>query len=478
MDIFRKSLIYAIVFVFLGPVEIFAFDYVINDFTIYPTPNIPRPPKGVTFQDSLYHTNITRITDALIDTPGSKWPYLQAGYPKHDIENADASMLVLQGSGAPGWHIFNPNPPYNRISGINYYLGSTGQAIDFRWDSVDPNKGYYQYRCQFWKYDVALKKGTPLYDFRQDFVLPENTTMSFVSMQEEGCPSDDCKYWAFRVQYHSSTHNPTYWVHALIVFDKDFYGPDQGKVISVIDETHPDFKPAGFTSMDRTGNYVWIGDTHRFYKRDFSSYVNPGITGHADLAMSKEGRQVLFGFKNKGGSNYWAVMWDLESHVTTWLAPIGLPRYHFSGNAYDKPGWGVVCTFKISETSPFYNDREVIMVELTTRTDPPPRVWRICKDRTLYAGYADGPFAKINRKGTKIWFGSNWGTPLRDGGQYDVFQVNLPSTWYQDLSAGVFPPATGSPTPSIPTTTPTTPTPTTTTAPPSPPKGIKILTSP
>ena len=50
-----------VLFVFCNSMESFAFDYIINDFKFYPIPNVSRPPKGVTIQDPIFHTSITRI---------------------------------------------------------------------------------------------------------------------------------------------------------------------------------------------------------------------------------------------------------------------------------------------------------------------------------------------------------------------------------------------------------------------------------
>ena len=132
-------------------------------------------------------------------------------------------------------------------------------------------------------------------------------------------------------------------------------------------------------------------------------------------------------------------MVDIETGKLTYLVPIGSPRYHFSGRCFDKPGWGIVSTYHAngkSEDNPglenTWGDYEVFMVELTDRSDPKPRVWRLAKTHTLFKSYADAPFAKINKKGTKVWFGSGWGKSSIDG-PYDVYQINLPSTWYQDL---------------------------------------------
>lgn len=68
--------------------------------------------------------------------------------------------------------------------------------------------------------------------------------------------------------------------------------------------------------------------------------------------------------------------------------------------------------------------------------------------RTVRKDYGDDIFASMNRKGTKIFFDSGWGQSyLGPGAQYDVYQINLPSTWYQDLMGNMAPTASISATP-------------------------------
>jgi hypothetical protein len=427
--------------IFYNALPLLAFDYVINDFKFYPVPNIPRPPKGVQFTDPIFHTSIVRITDAPTEAIGGKYNYAQAGYSKHDIENADGTKLIIQTLSSSTWFIWNANPPYNKILEISPTLIGWGRAIDCRWDAVDPNILYFTMGGKLYKYDIRTPQhATVLHDFKDDF---PSADYAGVGMDEEGTPSEDSRYWAYRVTYFNLKHSPQWWPHAILVYDKDFYGKDKGKVISMIDETNPNFRGPGFTSMSPDGKYVWIGDADHIYPRDLSSVKAMNIEwGHADWAISKEGRLVLFGFALKDNNwnlGYWATMIDVETNEITYLAgPIGLPRYHFSGKSYNKPGWGIISTYQYNEKmggGPMYNDFEISMIELTKRKAPPPRVWRLAKTHTnMKDGYADAPFAKINKKGTKVWFGSGWGASYTDpGGQYDVYQINLPSTWYQDL---------------------------------------------
>ena len=85
------------------------------------------------------------------------------------------------------------------------------------------------------------------------------------------------------------------------------------------------------------------------------------------------------------------------------------------------------------ETPDQWSEHEVYLVELTKRTDPSPKVWRLAHTHTVRKAYADAPFAKMNKSGTKVWFGSGWGGSYQDY-QYDVYQIDLPFGWYKDLT--------------------------------------------
>jgi hypothetical protein len=455
MKLVRKSLTCAIIFVFLSSVEIFAFDYIINNYNFYAIPNISRPPKGITFQDPVFHTEIVRITDALVDVPtlpsaSTKLNYAQAGYPKHDIENADGTLLIIQSYRYPYWHVWNANPPYNKIKDLPIKFVDTKDP-DVRWDASDPATIYSTYGSTFLKYNVTTGQMTLLHDFKNDF---PGKPISRAYTAEEGDASTDKRYWAFKIRCYAATHSPTWWDTAYVVYDKDFFGKDNGKVISVLNGGGPLWKGAGFISMSPSGKYVWIGDTHYIYPRDFSSIRSLGFSDHADMAISAEGREVVFGFKHRSDAlGYWTCMADIETGQFTWLTQMGkgggVAMYHISANSVDKPGWGLVSCYGPNYPTPptAWDDLSVYMVELTTRKDPPPRVWRLAHTHTARKGYSDDSFAKINKKGTKVWFGSGWGQPLASGAQYDVYQINLPSTWYKDLMGNLPPTASISATP-------------------------------
>jgi hypothetical protein len=404
-----------------------AFQYLIDGSTFYPIPEIARPEKGVVMQDRNFHCDVVRITDSPTDVP-SKYNYAQPGYPKHNIENANGTKLLIQSKDWPGWHIWNAMPPYNKIKDLPAELVKDKDP-DVRWDNDDGSILYCTGGTKFYKYNWVTDEITVLYDFKVDF---PNEPVVRVYMMEEGDASDCRRYWAFIARCKDETAQVVWYNTAYVVFDKDFYARDKGKIISRLDSSSPNWVTAGFISMSPSGKYVWIGDGHHVYSREFSTVRDLRCSGHADMAFSDEGREVIV-VGGWYGNSTWIKMVDLETGESNWLAPI-VGAYHISGNCHDRPGWAVISVYYPSypEKADDWSEHSVLMIELTKRKDPPARVWRIANTHTVRKDYSDDPFAKINKRGTKIWFGSGWGNSYQDG-QYDVYQVNLPATWYQDL---------------------------------------------
>ncbi len=413
--------------------------FVVDDFRFHEIPDAGRPQKGQVYVDTVFHSRITRITDAPTDVPGRHHHYAQPGYPKHDIENADGSMLIVQSFSGSCWQIWNARPPYNKIREIPASLIGWGMPIDARWDNSDPDILYYYKGTQFFKYSVTSNKAVLLRDFKKDF--PDEPVVS-VTMQEEGDASDDRRYWAFIIRCKDperikQKRDPWYNA-AYVVYDKDYHGKDKGEIVATLTNKQSAWREAGFISMSPSGRYVWIGDKHRVYQRDFSAPRDLGCYGHADMAFDDEGREVLVcGGECHSGSKYlgvWYKMIDLKSGEATWLSPAGKSAYHISGNSHDIPGWAVVSLYE--PTAPVrpsqWYEHSINMIELTRRKEPEPRVWRIAHTHTVRKSYGDDPFAKINRKGSRIWFGSGWGNSYKDG-QYDLYQIDLPHGWPETL---------------------------------------------
>lgn len=449
--------IVVLIIAFSSSIGVLAFNYIINDFTVYPIPNISKPQKGVTFQDPTFHTDIVRITDSAVDFKG----YASCGYPKYNIENADGTMLIIQSYKYPGWFIINANPPYNVIrelpGGVNQNSLVGDKDPDVRWDNSDPNILYSTYTTQFLKFNVKTGERTVLHDFKVDNIDPH---LVRVYTCEEGDGSDDRRYWAFALSCYDATRpsNTAWYGAGIVVYDKDFNGKDNGAVLSVLKAANPLFKGWNFVSMSPSGKYVWVGAPPSYiYPRDFSSMKTIQTHGHVAMAIDKLGREVLVDSiidPIYGSTVDWARMSDIETGEQWLLAPLGENGgCHWSGNAHDRPGWAVYSDYYSTQESKDWSASSVFMVELVrlpnlklpdilyaTKPDLTnrARVWRLAHTHMLKKDYSDDPFAKINKKGTKVFFGSGWGNSYQDG-PYDVYQINLPSTWYQDL-VGYIPP--------------------------------------
>ena len=107
---------------------------------------------------------------------------------------------------------------------------------------------------------------------------------------------------------------------------------------------------------------------------------------------------------------------------------------HFSGNCANTPGWILVSTYGSKNTLPDENhswmDTQLFMVELQANSS----VWRIAHTHSYtslsYTGeknYFVEAFASVNTRGTKIYFGANWGN--FDTDYTDTYQVTLPQGW-------------------------------------------------
>jgi hypothetical protein len=180
------------------------------------------------------------------------------------------------------------------------------------------------------------------------------------------------------------------------------------------------------------------------YDREFKKQpvrLTHGGGWHCDVGLDDEGREVIFyyggyTFSPGGQSNGCYAMCDLETGTETVLTGKvdNGPGLHFDCSSIFTPGWGLISTY---QPAPFkesnWAEYSIHLVELTRRKNPPPRIWRICHTHTNQESYNDCAFATFDRFGTKIFFSSNWGTSIKKGGDIDVYQVDLPPNWYEDL---------------------------------------------
>lgn len=409
-------------------------------------PDISKPEKGVSFFDPVFGTKITRISDRKVD--GLKFSakkgygsFMHPSYPKHNYDNADGSMLLFYGSLGSGKILYDAGSlkrlKYLRTKAMNWY-----QPTEPRWDAHDPDILYYHRRppTALSMYNVKTDKFKVLHDFNNEF--PGSTV---ITMAEEGDCSYDSRYFAFLLR---APRGSSKWAHkAVFCYDrvKDI-------IVGKIDMPIPGFERQGggnWVGMSPSGKYVLLGTSPMLvYDREFKNpplKLTHGGGWHCDVGLDDEGREVIFypggkSFSPGGQSNGCYAMCDLktgtETVLTEKVGKIGAKHAgsHFDCSCIFTPGWGLVSIYHAApKQQAHWRQYSIHLVELTRRTEPPPRIWRISNTWVNRGSYIDDPFATFDRFGTKIFFGSNWGTPYKKGGDIDVYQVELPADWYEDL---------------------------------------------
>jgi hypothetical protein len=130
-------------------------------------------------------------------------------------------------------------------------------------------------------------------------------------------------------------------------------------------------------------------------------------------------------------------MLDLETGAVTPLWPIDFSHtpigLHFSGLAYDRPGWALVSTYSGGYPEAYtWMDDQVFAVELRAGG----RVVRLAHtrsrvDETQEHDYWAEPQATTNRDLTRLLFTTNWGRSGTD--QVETYLISLPADWTSNL---------------------------------------------
>jgi hypothetical protein len=368
---------------------------------------------------------VVRVTDRRID--GYQDHGIKQEYARCDPENADGTRLVLRGTQA-SWYLYDARS-FRLLKRLP--LGSGGQEPEPRWDATDPRLLYHLSGMRLMSLDVERSQEALVHDFAKAF--PGGR---FLTSGSEGDASVDRRYFCLIVK--DADWRPL----AVLVFDRP-----QRRIVGRMDRL-PD--SMNWVSMDMTGRHCVIGWDSRpiaAYGPDLGHQVSlpAGARGHADLALTAEGKDVLV-FQDV--KRDWIAMADLETGRQTDLVripfrvntDIGL---HFSGNAAQVPGWVLVSTYGAREPPPgrshSWMDLQIFMVELRSQ----PRIWRIAATRSYTfiepghgeKAYFAEPFAAINTRGTRVYWGSNWGqTDLQ---RIDLYLAELPAQWPERLQTAV-----------------------------------------
>ena len=372
------------------------------------------PAKGVAFTDSLYGSTIIRITDRTID--GYSGPGIENEYARSDAENCDGTRIILRGQDGE-WYLYD-RPGCHMLKHLTD-LG-LGEEPEPRWDASAPNRFYYVHGSELRQHDITGDTYAVVHDFKAEYPVA-----SFITTKTEGDASLDQRYWCFMVE------DSVYGVPAVVCYDRQL-----DSVIGAM-TSFPD--GINWVSMDMSGTHCIIGyesSAAQAFTRDFGTMTQlpAGATGHMDVAFTADSSDVMVFQSNTTDS---ITMVDLNTGAVTPLVAIpfdvnGDIGLHFSGNCAATPGWCLVSTCG-AENPPSgqahsWMDNLLFMVEL--KADP--RIVKLCRTR-CYTGRGPQPnyfaeaYATVNRAGTRVYFGSNWGDYTQD--YTDAYEVRLPTGW-------------------------------------------------
>ena len=373
-----------------------------------------KPTKGVFFPDSVYDSELGRITDKATD--GYSGPGIENEYARADAENADGTRVILRGQDGQ-WYVYRRSD-YTTAGALADI--SSGEELEPRWDATDPDVFYHVWNSELRSFNVATGTTNTVHNFQDEFPV-----CMYITTKTEGDASLDRRYWCFMVE--DSAFN----VVAVACYDRQLDSVVGAKI------SFPDV--INWVSMDMSGSHCIVGyesSPAQAFTRDFGvmTQLPPGATGHMDVAWTSDSADVMVFQSNTTDS---ITMVDLVTGAATPLVAIPFDvstdiGLHFSGNCAGTPGWVLVSTYG-AENPPSgqahsWMDNLLFMVEL--KADP--RIVKLCRTRchtgkNPQSNYFAEAYATVNRAGTRVHFGSNWGDYTQD--YTDAYEVRLPTGW-------------------------------------------------
>jgi hypothetical protein len=403
----------------------------VTGLDVYPVPDLVEPAPRQWFVDPTFGTCLIRVTDRGRDLgtdDDSKGVVNE--YSRVQSFNADGSRLLAY-SIEGGWYLYDAQ---TLLAFDELPLG-----VEPRWDAEDPALIYYLDETRLMSYDIASETKIEIHDFAGDF---PNQDVAAVWTRFEGRPSRDRRFWGLMAEDQE-------WLpFAFVVYDR------QADTVTIRDMRgvpgvendvdHVTISPLGtyfLASFDRACEEGQRGDDEHpcglmVYDRDLSNGRGLlRIIGHYDPVLDSSGREVIV-YQDIDTDQI--SMLDLESGTVIPLWDIDFSHtaigFHFSGLAYDRPGWAVVSTHD-NETGSFtWMDDQVFAVELKAGG----HVVRLAHTQSLVddereLDYWAEPHASTNSDLTRIVFGTNWG---RSGtGEVEMYMIALPPDWTERLAS-------------------------------------------
>ncbi|MDO4231696.1 MAG: hypothetical protein Q4D19_06155 [Lautropia sp.] len=390
------------------------------------TPGVAAP-----FQDPNYGSCIARITDN-----GYNGAYRRSDYSRRQSFNADSSyMLIYALNGF--WYLYDAKT----LTEIRQLNGPAGDAEPF-WHPTDPGKLYYLNRdgigMQIHLLDVNSNASQLVSDMgAQVQALWPSATAAWT--RSEGSPSADGRYWCFLAENSSS------W-RSVGVFTWDL---QENRIVGSM----PLSERPDHVSMSPSGNYCVISSDGamgtRSYRRDFgapySAYINqPWLqlmskSEHSDIAYDRN-RVDAYVAVDYAVGDVFSTNLVTGKRTSLFSAYPGrtASALHFSGKAYNNPGWVLVSAYSAYHADNVWNNirnthqqqwmhRKMFAVSLEENPTirPIAHVDSNAVDSGNFFSYWSEPQATVNRDFTRFMFNTNWNS--NDGREVETYLAAIPN---------------------------------------------------
>ena len=367
---------------------------------------LARPRRGESFGEPDSPVCSVRATDHAADAISG---FAVNDYSRREPFNADDSRFIVN-SGDGHWYLYDADT----LQKLARLEGPSGDA-EPQWHPSDPNTLYYlplNGGLQLYALNVATSGSRVVADFRGK--LPWRNA-AHVWTKSEGSPSRDGRYWGFQVE------DLDFHILGFIVWDLQDNRLVGSKDVGVRPD-HVSMSPSGrwIVSSGFEGVFAWSADFSVVRKLHTT-------TEHSDIAIGKDGHDVFVSidYQSNGGNVF---MVDIDTGQRTDLFPTYLDgaasAMHFSGKAYDKPGWVLVSTYATQRARdgslPWYAE-QIFALQLQAS----PTIYRLGFHRSKSNGYWSEPHAAVDRGFRRVLYSSNWGGA--GDADLDAYELLLPA---------------------------------------------------
>ncbi|HVZ72648.1 MAG TPA: hypothetical protein VHJ20_09755 [Polyangia bacterium] len=370
-------------------------------------PPLAKPAKGVELDEPNFHTCLRRVTDHAAEGIEG---YSRSDYSRREPYNADGSLFFTNAHNG-AWYLYDAKTLKNL--GVLKTLHGDAEP---QWDPKSPTTLYYGERNGGLVISaVDVKSGATRVVIDLHGKLPwKNAARAWT--KSEGSPSRDARYWGFQVE------TDDFKILGFAIWDVK-----QNKLTGTIDtKDRPDH-----VSMSPSGRWlVASGSSVIAYSRDFKTQRQVAKHGeHSDIAVCANGHDCYASIDYDSNEG-WIYFFDIDTGTRTDLLRTyfnsAAAAMHFSGKAFDKPGWVLISTYKPGGPKQWYFDK-IFAMEL----EADPRIYQLGNHRSNgRESYAAEPQAVVNHDFTRILFDSNWDATTdqkKPGGQdVDAYEIRLP----------------------------------------------------